>query len=34
MEEAGVTVKSGMGLNDEVGTVLTDILESVDDVSQ
>jgi methyl-accepting chemotaxis protein len=34
MEEAGVAVKSGMELNDEVGVVLTDILESVDDVSQ
>lgn len=34
MEEAGLAVKSGMELNDEVGTVLTNILGSVEDVSQ
>jgi methyl-accepting chemotaxis protein len=34
MEEAGVAVKSGLKLNDEVGTVLTDILDSVEDVTQ
>ena len=34
MEEAGAAVKGGMELNEEVGVVLTDILNSIDGVSQ